>query len=189
LTFSAGADQDFPPVNIEDNEDGSSSPLGFWSLTVYDLDGRIVTSQDDGSGSFNEFYGDEVYSLGSAQVENLLGEFIPSEDVTFHFQRESPSPEKLPYWLPVPDGDFEVILRIYAPDMTRFPTPFQCVPRRPRGTAGYCPPELVRVTPPATACAQEDPGNPGVDRQRIPRRVRRLIDQLDIEGDFLSRLR
>jgi hypothetical protein len=47
----------------------------------------------------------------------------------------------------------------------------------------------VRVTPPVTVCAQEDPGNPGVDRQHIPRSVRRLIDQLDIEGDFLSRLR
>ncbi len=191
LTFSA-ADQEFPPVNIEDNEDGSSSPLGFWSLTVYKLpEGRIVIDQEVDPESF---YGAPVYSLGSIQVENLRGEFVPSEDVTFYFQQESPSlAEERKYWLPVPKGDFEVILRIYAPDMTRFS---DCGPRRdPRGPREprnpgdcYLPPEFVRVTPPVCA---EPPGNPDVDRPRIPRRIRRIIDQLDIdiEGDFLSRLR
>jgi hypothetical protein len=189
LTFSA-ADQEIPPVNIEDNEDGSSSPLGFWSLTVYKLpEGRIVIDQEVDPESF---YGAPVYSLGSIQVENLRGEFVPSEDVTFYFQQESPSlAEERKYWLPVPEGAFEVILRIYAPDMTRFS---DCGPRRdPRGPRDprnpgdcYLPPEFV----PVTQCA-ETFGNPDVDRQRIPRRIRRIIDQLDIdiEGDFLSRLR
>ena len=181
LTFSA-ADQEFPPVNIEHNEDGSSSPLGFWSLTVYKFpEGRIVIDQEDDPESF---YGAPVYSLGSIQVENLRGEFVPSEDVTFYFQQESPSlAEKRPYWLPVPEGDFEVILRIYAPDMTRFS---DC---DSDGTNPDCylPPDFVRVS--ATQCETEDPDNPDVDRQRIPRRIRRIIDQLDIEGDFLSGLR
>ena len=182
LTFSA-ADQEIPPVNIEDNEDGSSSPLGFWSLTVYKLpEGRIVIDQEVDPESF---YGAPVYSLGSIQVENLRGEFVPSEDVTFYFQQESPSlAEERKYWLPVPEGDFEVILRIYAPDMTRFEPLCDTL----LGTDCYLPPEFVRV--PAPLCEPEDL-DPDVDRPRIPRRIRRIIDQLDIdiEGDFLSRLR
>jgi hypothetical protein len=144
-----------------------------------------VTTQEVDPGSF---YGAPVYSLGSIQLENLRGEFVPSEDVTFYFQQESPSlADERPYWLPVPNGPFEVILRIYAPDMTRFSA---CDPggTDPDKAACYLPPEfeLVRSSEPETdECTAGAPDIPG----RIPRQIRRIIDQLDIEGDFLSGLR
>ena len=155
LTFSAGsppvADGGFPPVNTEVEGD-DEHPLGFWSLTVYDLNGTIFASQ-----AGNDFYGAPVYSLGSIQLENLTGEVVPSEDVMFLLQSEAPADEDLPFWLPVPDEEFEVILRIYAPDMDYFPIPYDCNDEDDDPNTDctapnkYVPPDLV----PGTACAGE----------------------------------
>ncbi|MEO2048861.1 MAG: DUF1214 domain-containing protein [Pirellulales bacterium] len=106
ITFSA----DQLP-QIHQGPDGS--PLGFWSLTIYDADGRIIQGDD---AVKNPYYGDDVYSLGSTQLEVLLGENPISEDVTFYLSRDAPSDELLPYWLPLPaDKDFQVMMRIYGP--------------------------------------------------------------------------
>jgi hypothetical protein len=198
LTFTAAAvdappvaDGGFPPVS-SDAEESDGPPLGFWSLTVYDLNGTIFASQEG-----NSFYGAPVYSLGSIQLENLMGEAVPSEDVTFLLQNQAPADESLPFWLPVPDAEFEVILRIYAPDMDYFPIPYDCDDEKGlRNNActepapnKYIPPNLMRVEPSSSECnVAEERGN-GVNVEALPRKTRKLLRRLSTDGNFLDQFR
>jgi hypothetical protein len=96
ISFPAG---DLPPVQ------------GFWSITVYDLDGNIVPNTG------NTFYGDNVYQLGQVQLQNIYGSALELTPVTFYLQSTPPTDESLmPFWLPVPDEGFELILRMYFPN-------------------------------------------------------------------------
>lgn len=99
MTFAQG---NMPPVEA------------FWSLTVYDSAGYVV------SNTGNTFYGDNVYSLGSMQLMNILGSSYDTTSVSLLLQSEAPTdPELMKYWLPTPAGqDFELILRMYFPDGT-----------------------------------------------------------------------
>jgi len=99
MTFAPG---NMPPVEA------------FWSLTVYDANGYVV------SNTGNTFYGDNVYSLGSMQLMNILGTAYDTTSVSLLLQSEAPTdPALMPYWLPTPAGeDFELILRMYFPDGT-----------------------------------------------------------------------
>jgi len=101
ISFPAG---DLPPVS------GSN---GWWSLTVYNQSGYVVPN------SGNTFYGANEYSLGSHQLENVLGSAYDSTGFSIYLSSQAPSDPSLdPYWLPVPDSGFEVALRIYLPDGT-----------------------------------------------------------------------
>lgn len=98
ITFAAGQ---LPPVQ------------GFWSLTIYDLDGFVTPNTG------NTFYGDNVYSIGSMQIANVLGAHLNTTPVTFYLQNTPPAdPALMPYWLPVPNEPFEIILRMYFPNNT-----------------------------------------------------------------------
>jgi len=99
MTFGAGQ---MPPVE------------GFWSLTVYDLAGNVVANTG------NTFYGDNVFSISSMQMINVLGSSYDTTSVSLLLQSEAPTDSGLmPYWLPTPAGqDFELILRMYFPDGT-----------------------------------------------------------------------
>jgi len=116
---------------------------------------------------------------------------VPSEDVTLYFQTELPSDEELPYWLPVPDGKFEVILRIYAPDMDYFPIPYDCDDGEDDPDSAcankYVPPDLVRVEPSSSECEGASPSPREIDIGPLPRRTRKLLRQIGVDGDFLSR--
>lgn len=99
MTFAPGQ---MPPVE------------GFWSLTVYDLAGNVV------SNTGNTYYGDNVFSISSMQMINVLGSSYDATSVSLLLQSEAPTDSALmPYWLPTPAGqDFELILRMYFPDGT-----------------------------------------------------------------------
>lgn len=99
ISFAAGQ---LPPVE------------GFWSITVYDAAGYVVPNTG------NTFYGDNVYSIGSMQLVNYLGDNLNTTAVTFHLQPNAPTDAALmPFWLPVPDGqDYELLLRMYFPNST-----------------------------------------------------------------------
>ena len=97
ISFPAGQ---LPPVQ------------GFWSITVYDTNGYVVPN----AGS--TYYGSNVYSLGSMQMTNVLGTNMSTTPITLYLQAQAPTNTALlPYWLPVPTEDFELILRMYYPDI------------------------------------------------------------------------
>ena len=99
ISFPAGG---LPPV---------SGTLGWWSLTVYNQSGFVVPN----AGS--TFYGSNEYSLGSHQLENVLGSAYNDTAFNIYLSSTAPTdPALLPYWLPVPESNFEVALRTYLPD-------------------------------------------------------------------------
>jgi hypothetical protein len=119
ITFPAGQ---LPPVQ------------GFWSFTIYNLAGFVTPNTG------NTYYGDNVYSLGSMQMANVLGASLDTTPITFYLQSTPPSdPALMPYWLPVPNEAFEIILRMYFPSSTN--------PSILDGT--YAIPPVVRVAAPA----------------------------------------
>ncbi len=120
ITFPAGQ---LPPVQ------------GFWSFTIYNLAGFVTPNAG------NTYYGDNVYSLGSMQMANVLGANLNTTPITFYLQSTPPSdPALMPYWLPVPNEPFEIILRMYFPSSTN--------PSILDGT--YAIPPVVRATTPVT---------------------------------------
>jgi hypothetical protein len=147
LTFPAG---ELPPVI----EDDSKNPLGFWSLTIYHEDGYIFQDPDptkaptnpfyDEKAPTNPFYDDQVHSLGSMQLDNLHGEDLDTTEVTFYLQNDQPTnDDHLPYWLPVPEGDFQVMMRVYYPDKDQFDAPLD-------SPSHYPLPDVVKTIPEPT---------------------------------------
>lgn len=96
LSFPAG---DLPPVN------------GFWSFTIYNTNGYVVPNTG------NTFYGDNLYSIGSMQMANVLGDALDTTPITLYLQPDAPTDASLmPFWLPIPDEEnFELMLRMYFP--------------------------------------------------------------------------
>jgi hypothetical protein len=143
LTFPAG---DLPPIM----KDSSDNPLAYWSLTIYNMEGNIV----QGDSAYNAFYDDQVYSLGSMQLDNLLGEDLATTAVTFYLQNDPPTDDaRLPYWLPVPDENFQVMMRVYYPDMAKFRVPDDPLGVSSLGSGSgselYSLPDVVNVPEPA----------------------------------------
>ncbi|MCA3563382.1 MAG: DUF1254 domain-containing protein [Methylocystis sp.] len=77
-----------PPVN------------GFWSLTMYDSNYFFV------SNPLNR------YSISPRQ--NLVAN--PDGSTTLYIQKDSPGKDKESNWLPAPEGDFILMMRLYWPD-------------------------------------------------------------------------
>ena len=77
----------------------SSIPPGFWSVTMYDLQGYTI------SNPINR------YKLGTGDDlrKNADGSF------TLYLQNKDPGGDKQSNWLPSPDGPFFLIIRNYAP--------------------------------------------------------------------------
>jgi hypothetical protein len=84
-------------------EKGQMPPVeGFWSLTMYDAEYFFVENK------LNR------YTLSARN------ELQPNPDgsVDLYLQQESPGPEKEANWLPAPEGDFKLMLRLYWPKET-----------------------------------------------------------------------
>lgn len=84
---------------------------GFWSVTIYDSKNNLYSSTTNSyyyTSQVGGVYG--VYALGSIQLASASG--IP----TLYFQNSTPTNSaRLPYWIPVPAGDFTVLMRLYNP--------------------------------------------------------------------------
>lgn len=133
LTFDSST---IPPVSSKDGED-----LGFWSITVYNTDGTIY---QDEMNNQNPFYQSPVYSLGSMQFNNIP--LNSSGPLTIYLQNSTPHSDELPFWVPTPTGDFEVLMRIYYPDMKDFPTPYNSIRPNANGNNNkYIPPPLIKT--------------------------------------------
>ena len=83
------AKADIPPIN----------PRGFWSLTMYDKEYFLVPN------SINR------YSLSSRDKFKTN----PDGSMDLFIQKEPPAADKKSNWLPSPDGDFILMLRLYWP--------------------------------------------------------------------------
>lgn len=81
-------------------EKGQLPPVnGFWSLTMYDKDLFFVPNSID------------RYKIG--QDDKFI--INPDGSVDFYLRSESPGKEKESNWLPAPEGNFALILRVYGP--------------------------------------------------------------------------
>ena len=80
---------DIPPIN----------PQGFWSITIYDKEYFLATN------AINR------YSLSSRDTfqQNADG------SMDLYIQRESPGADKQANWLPAPDGEYILMMRLYWP--------------------------------------------------------------------------
>jgi hypothetical protein len=73
---------------------------GFWSLTMYDMDFNLVDNPID------------RYSVGDRS--NLQADADGS--ITLYVSAGSPGAEKESNWLPAPDAEFNMLMRIYWPE-------------------------------------------------------------------------
>ena len=81
---------------------------GFWSVTIYDSKNNLYSSTTNSYYYTSQVGG--VYALGSIQLANTGT--IP----TLYFQNSTPTNSaRLPYWIPVPAGEFTVLMRLYNP--------------------------------------------------------------------------
>ena len=79
-----------PPVNA------------FWSLTMYDLPGRLLVANPL-----------ERYLINSPMLPDLKRDADGA--LTLYVQRESPGKDKESNWLPAPNGPFLIAMRLYWP--------------------------------------------------------------------------
>jgi hypothetical protein len=79
---------------------------GFWSVTVYDENKNIYASNANSYYYTSQVGG--VYALGSIQLGNT--------QPVLYLQNAAPTdPAKLPFWIPVPQSAFSVVMRLYNP--------------------------------------------------------------------------
>lgn len=81
---------------------GETPPVdGFWSITMYEID----------QGWW--FVPNALNKFTVSARNNLKAD--PDGSLTLHFQRESPGKDQEANWLPAPNGDFVLMLRMYWP--------------------------------------------------------------------------
>jgi DNA sulfur modification protein DndE len=80
---------DIPPIH----------PRGFWSITLYDKEYFLAAN------SINR------YSLSSRDKF----QHNPDGSMDLYIQKKSPGPDKQSNWLPAPDGEFILMMRLYWP--------------------------------------------------------------------------
>lgn len=88
-TLRLAPDQ-LPPVN------------SFWSLTVYELPASLLYANPI-----------DRYLINSPMLDRLARD--PDGGITLHLQHESPGKARESNWLPVPEGPFWSVLRLYWP--------------------------------------------------------------------------
>ena len=72
----------------------------FWSLTMYDDEAYLVPNELD------------RYAVG----DRTSFDYGPDGSLTIYMQHENPGPDKEANWLPTPEGEFRLALRLYVPD-------------------------------------------------------------------------
>ncbi len=84
---------------------GQTPPVdAFWSLTMYGMDGFLIKNPIN------------RYALGDR--DNLI--YNPDGSLDMYVQHNSPGKDKENNWLPAPDGNFNVTLRLYMPKQLVF---------------------------------------------------------------------
>src|SRR5208337_3789490 len=115
------ADAIYPGTNVDSNGvqlDGSKSnytitfPAGqlppahaFWSLTLYQYDGKLADLKLYPNA-------ENVYEIGDRSNYQLNAD----GSLTIYIQNQSPGADKAANWLPAPAGPFQLTLRLYTPD-------------------------------------------------------------------------
>lgn len=89
IHFNAGS---LPPVRED----------GYWSFSAYSAGGDLYLIQNDAG----------IYKVGSET--NLL--FYPDGSLDIFIQHEAPKKADIQNWLPVGEGEFTIIFRVYIPD-------------------------------------------------------------------------
>lgn len=76
-------------------------PVGaFWSVTVYDATTKLLVDNSINRYSVNNLTDLKKNSDGSFEI---------------HFQHDKPAADKAANWLPIPEGNFYVLARLYVP--------------------------------------------------------------------------
>ena len=75
----------------------------FWSITMYDLPGRLLVANP-----INR------YLLNTPMLPNWVKD--ADGGYTFYMQNESPGKDKEANWLPAPNGPFYMFMRLYLPE-------------------------------------------------------------------------
>lgn len=75
----------------------------FWSVTLYDKDGFQVANPLNRFAVGNHFSNDKLKTNTDGSID-------------IYIQHNSPGKEKEPNWLPTPDDEFNLCLRIYSPE-------------------------------------------------------------------------
>ncbi len=110
LTFPAGQ---YPPVEA------------FWSVTMYDGKTQLLIENP-----INR------YLINSPMMPGLKKN--PDGSLTLHLQKDSPGAEKESNWLPAPNGEIYLVMRLYWPKTTA-PSVL------PAGEGSWQPPAIVRA--------------------------------------------
>src|SRR5271165_2661932 len=87
LTF---APNNYPPVNA------------FWSVTMYDAKSQLLVANPI-----------DRYVISSAILSSLKKN--PDGSLTIYMQKDEPSADKKPNWLPAPNGPIYLVMRLYWP--------------------------------------------------------------------------
>lgn len=74
----------------------------FWSITMYDGKTQLLVHNPL-----------QRYVLNSPMLETF--KFGEDGSLTFYIQKDSPGSDREPNWLPVPDGSFYLMMRLYLP--------------------------------------------------------------------------
>jgi hypothetical protein len=110
LTFAAGQ---FPPVNA------------FWSVTMYDGKTQFLIKNPI-----------DRYLINAPMLPGLKKN--PDGSLTIYLQKDAPSADKKPNWLPAPDGPDYLVMRLYWPKET----PPSILPA---GSGTWQPPPVVQA--------------------------------------------
>jgi hypothetical protein len=110
LTFAAGQ---FPPVNA------------FWSVTMYDGKTQFLIKNPI-----------DRYLINAPMLPGLKKN--PDGSLTLYIQKDAPSADKKPNWLPAPDGPDYLVMRLYWPKET----PPSILPA---GSGTWQPPPVVQA--------------------------------------------
>ncbi len=112
LTFKAN---NYPPVNA------------FWSVTMYDAKNQLLVENP-----INR------YLISSTMLSTLKKNADGS--LTIYIQKDEPSADKKPNWLPAPNGPIYLVMRLYWP---RKNPPPSILPIMPPGQAKWDPPGVL----------------------------------------------
>lgn len=111
VTFPAGQ---YPPVEA------------FWSITMYDGKSQLLIENP-----INR------YLINSPMLPGLKKN--PDGSLTLHIQKDSPGADKESNWLPAPNGEMYLVMRLYWPK-TEAPSIL------PPGTGTWQPPGIKKVS-------------------------------------------
>lgn len=100
---------------------GQLPPARYWRIAMYDAKGGLVDNP-----------------LGRAAIGNMAEKVQPNADgsLTVYIQRDAPEKAKEANWLPAPEGDFFLVMRMYQPEQRMVRGEYIVPPVQNVGAAG-----------------------------------------------------